>query len=132
MTETSGLTIYHNPACGTSRNTLALLKDKGLDPHVVEYLKVGWTREGLTQLLTQMDAGPRANGDRRPRILACSTRPAPMKPFWPPCLNIRFWLIGRLSASRVRPAFAVQLKRCWISSDIFQSGFLQSSGEVHK
>jgi arsenate reductase len=59
MTETSGLTIYHNPACGTSRNTLALLKDKGLDPHVVEYLKVGWTREGLTQLLTQMDAGPR-------------------------------------------------------------------------
>lgn len=48
------IVIYHNPACGTSRNTLALLRDKGLDPTVVEYLKTGWTREQLERLLARM------------------------------------------------------------------------------
>jgi arsenate reductase len=48
--------IYHNPACGTSRNTLALLQEKGLDPTVVEYLKAGWTRAQLQDLLKRMDA----------------------------------------------------------------------------
>ena len=43
--------IYHNPACGTSRNTLALLREKGVEPRVVEYLKVGWTREQLEELV---------------------------------------------------------------------------------
>jgi len=50
----SDVTIYHNPACGTSRNTLALLRDKGVEPKVVEYLKVGWTRPQLRDLLKQM------------------------------------------------------------------------------
>jgi arsenate reductase (glutaredoxin) len=50
----SDVTIYHNPACGTSRNTLALLRDKGLEPTVVEYLKVGWTRDQLQDLLKRM------------------------------------------------------------------------------
>jgi arsenate reductase len=45
------IVIYHNPACGTSRNTLALLREKGVEPKVVEYLKAGWTREGLQDLL---------------------------------------------------------------------------------
>lgn len=48
--------IYHNPACGTSRNTLALLREKGVEPTVVEYLKTGWTREQLQDLLKRMDA----------------------------------------------------------------------------
>jgi len=48
----SDVVIYHNPACGTSRNTLALLREKGIEPQVVEYLKDGWTREQL-QALTQ-------------------------------------------------------------------------------
>lgn len=48
--------IYHNPACGTSRNALALLKEKGLDPTVVEYLKAGWSRQQLKDLLKRMDA----------------------------------------------------------------------------
>jgi arsenate reductase len=48
----SDVVIYHNPACGTSRNTLALLREKGIEPLVVEYLKDGWTREQL-QALTQ-------------------------------------------------------------------------------
>jgi arsenate reductase (glutaredoxin) len=46
--------IYHNPACGTSRNTLALLREKGVEPKVVEYLKEGWTREQLQDLLARM------------------------------------------------------------------------------
>jgi arsenate reductase len=47
----SDVTIYHNPACGTSRNTLALLRDKGVEPRVVEYLKTGWTKAQLQDLL---------------------------------------------------------------------------------
>lgn len=51
MTE---VTIYHNPACGTSRNTLALLREKGIEPTVVEYLKAGWTRPQLEELLGKL------------------------------------------------------------------------------
>lgn len=50
------VTIYHNPNCGTSRNTLALLREKGVEPKVVEYLKEGWTKDQLQALLKQMDA----------------------------------------------------------------------------
>jgi len=50
----SDVTIYHNPACGTSRNTLALLRERGVDPKVVEYLKVGWTKPLLQDLLKRM------------------------------------------------------------------------------
>jgi arsenate reductase len=50
----SDVTIYHNPACGTSRNTLALLREKGVEPRVVEYLKVGWTKPVLQDLLKRM------------------------------------------------------------------------------
>ncbi|HEY8616987.1 arsenate reductase (glutaredoxin) [Phenylobacterium sp.] len=52
----SDVVIYHNPACGTSRNTLALLREKGIEPTVVEYLKAGWTRDQLQALLQKMDA----------------------------------------------------------------------------
>jgi len=51
----SDVTIFHNPACGTSRNTLALLREKGVEPRVVEYLKGGWTREQLQELLRRME-----------------------------------------------------------------------------
>jgi arsenate reductase len=50
----SDVTIYHNPACGTSRNTLALLREKGIEPKVVEYLKVGWSKPLLGDLLKQL------------------------------------------------------------------------------
>lgn len=55
----SDVLIYHNPACGTSRNTLALLRDKGVEPKVVEYLKTGWTKAQLEDLLKTMDAPAR-------------------------------------------------------------------------
>jgi arsenate reductase (glutaredoxin) len=50
----SEVTIYHNPNCGTSRNTLALLREKGIEPTVVEYLREGWTKAQLEQLLKRM------------------------------------------------------------------------------
>jgi arsenate reductase len=53
----SDVIIYHNPNCGTSRNTLALLREKGIEPTVVEYVKAGWTREQLTDLLQRMAVG---------------------------------------------------------------------------
>jgi arsenate reductase len=53
----SGVTIYHNPNCGTSRSTLALLREKGVEPTVVEYVKAGWTRAQLEDLLQRMDCG---------------------------------------------------------------------------
>jgi len=43
--------IYHNPACGTSRNTLGLIRNAGVEPHVIEYLKTPPTRVLLKQLL---------------------------------------------------------------------------------
>lgn len=52
-------TIYHNPNCGTSRNTLAALREAGLDVEVVEYLKAGWTRPLLERLFKAMGAAPR-------------------------------------------------------------------------
>ena len=45
--------IYHNPACGTSRNTLALIRNAGVEPHVIEYLKTPPTRALLVQLLAR-------------------------------------------------------------------------------
>jgi arsenate reductase len=53
-------TIYHNPACGTSRNVLALLRHAGLEPTVVEYLKTPPSKEQLRALLAAMGLGVRA------------------------------------------------------------------------
>jgi arsenate reductase (glutaredoxin) len=46
--------IYHNPACGTSRNTLALIRNTGVEPHIIEYLKVPPSRELLCRLVRRM------------------------------------------------------------------------------
>jgi arsenate reductase (glutaredoxin) len=51
--------IYHNPACGTSRNTLALVRNAGIEPHVVEYLKTPPSRAMLESLIGRMGIGPR-------------------------------------------------------------------------
>jgi len=48
------VTIYHNPACGTSRNTLALIRNSGEEPEVIEYLKTPPTREVLADLIQRM------------------------------------------------------------------------------
>jgi len=51
--------IYHNPACGTSRNALAMIRNAGLEPHVIEYLKTPPTREMLLQLIARAGISPR-------------------------------------------------------------------------
>lgn len=50
----SGITIYHNPKCGTSRNVLALIRNTGVEPEIIEYLKTPPTRETLKALAAQM------------------------------------------------------------------------------
>ncbi len=64
----SNVTVYHNPNCGTSRNTLALLREKGIEPTVVEYLKTGWTKPQLEDILKRMGVGAheilRTNGTK--------------------------------------------------------------------
>ena len=49
-----GITIYHNPSCGTSRNTLAMIRQSGEEPEIIEYLKVPPTRERLVELIGAM------------------------------------------------------------------------------
>lgn len=51
--------IYHNPDCGTSRNTLALIRNSGIEPHVVEYLKTPPSRAMLEQLIDRAGITPR-------------------------------------------------------------------------
>lgn len=51
--------IYHNPECGTSRNALAVIRNVGIEPHVVEYLKTPPSRTMLADLIGRMGGGPR-------------------------------------------------------------------------
>jgi arsenate reductase (glutaredoxin) len=53
------ITIYHNPDCGTSRNALAMIEAAGYRPHVVEYLRTGWTSPQLDRLLAATGLRPR-------------------------------------------------------------------------
>ncbi|MCG6114138.1 MAG: arsenate reductase (glutaredoxin) [Mesorhizobium sp.] len=53
------ITIYHNPACGTSRNTLAMIRQSGEEPEVIEYLKQPPSRARLVELIAAMDMSPR-------------------------------------------------------------------------
>ncbi len=60
MTTSSDVTIYHNPACGTSRNTLALIRNAGIEPNVIEYLITPPTRSELIQLIQDANLMVRA------------------------------------------------------------------------
>jgi len=53
------ITIYHNPDCGTSRNVLAMIRNSGQEPRIVEYLKTPPSRDELVDLLRRMDMRPR-------------------------------------------------------------------------
>jgi len=55
----AAITIFHNPSCGTSRNALAAIREAGHQPEVVEYLKAGWRRDQLIDLLARMGVRPR-------------------------------------------------------------------------
>lgn len=51
--------IYHNPDCGTSRNTLAMIRNAGIEPHLIEYLKTPLTRAMLVDLIARAGVTPR-------------------------------------------------------------------------
>lgn len=53
------IVVFHNPACGTSRNAVAMIRAAGYEPEVVEYLQAGWTVDQLKHLLGAMGARPR-------------------------------------------------------------------------
>lgn len=57
MTE---IVIYHNPACGTSRNVLELIRNSGVEPHVIEYLKTPPPRALLVEMIERAEMTPRA------------------------------------------------------------------------
>jgi arsenate reductase (glutaredoxin) len=54
------IVIYHNPKCGTSRNALAMIRNAGIEPHVVEYLKTPPSRAMLESLIARAGISPRA------------------------------------------------------------------------
>ena len=54
----SAITIYHNPRCGKSRSALALLEEKGLQPHIIEYLKTPPAKEELRAILRKLGMKP--------------------------------------------------------------------------
>jgi len=53
------IVIYHNPGCGTSRNTLAMIRNAGIEPHVIEYLKTPPTRTMLVSMIERAGITPR-------------------------------------------------------------------------
>ncbi len=53
------ITIWHNPACGTSRNVVAMVRAAGYDPEIVDYLQTGWDPAELRRLLTDAGLTPR-------------------------------------------------------------------------
>jgi arsenate reductase len=55
----NNVTIYHNPACGTSRNALAMIRASGVEPEVIKYLKTPPSREKLVELISKMGISPR-------------------------------------------------------------------------
>lgn len=59
QSKTPKITIFHNPACGTSRNTLALIRNSGAEPEVIEYLKTPPSRETLKSLIQAMGIATR-------------------------------------------------------------------------
>jgi len=59
MTDPVQVTIYHNPQCGTSRNVLALIRNAGVEPHIIEYLKTPPDRSTLIDLMQRAGLRPR-------------------------------------------------------------------------
>lgn len=59
MSDAFPVTVFHNPACGTSRNVLAMVEASGYQPEVVEYLQTGWTAGQLGDLFAEAGLTPR-------------------------------------------------------------------------
>lgn len=53
------VTVFHNPMCSTSRRVVEMIRERGVEPRIVEYLEAGWTVADLEALLAEMGARPR-------------------------------------------------------------------------
>lgn len=62
------VTIYHNPECGTSRNTLAMIRATGTEPVIIEYLKTPPSRAKLIDLIAAMGIGRVEQDPSKPRM----------------------------------------------------------------
>jgi len=85
--------IYHNPECGTSRNTLGLIRHAGLEPHVIEYLKTPPSRAMLKSLIARMGVpSATSSGSRARRIMSLVSiiSPSPTTSCSMPCWHIHF------------------------------------------
>ena len=71
------VTIYHNPACGTSRNTLAMIRQSGEEPEVIEYLKTPPSRARLVELIKAMGSSSARCCARKARLTRYSAFPIP-------------------------------------------------------
>jgi arsenate reductase (glutaredoxin) len=86
------VTIFHNPACGTSRNTLALMRHAGIEPVVIEYLKAPPSKEKLRELVAAMGISVRELLLKRRRLTRSSgstIRSSPRISCSTPCSRIR-------------------------------------------
>ena len=88
------VTVFHNPACGTSRNVLAMIEAAGYRSEVVDYLKRGWTADQLRGLFAE--AGITAREALREKVRrrpnwAFWHRTLPTPCWWPPWSSTRCW-----------------------------------------
>ena len=98
------VTIYHNPRCSKSRQTLALLQDKGIEPEIVEYLKTPPSAAELKKILGQLGMAPRElmrKGEAAYKERGLKDASKSGRSCWP----------------AARPASAARPSRCWRSSD---------------
>jgi arsenate reductase (glutaredoxin) len=107
------VTIYHNPRCNTSRKTLALLRDKGVEPDIVEYLKTPYTAAQLKTLLAQLKLPAKAI-IRKKEAAAAGIDPAKLSEDqlvarWP---RIRSSSNGRSSSRAAKRRSAGRPRRC--------------------
>ena len=95
--------VYHNPKCGTSRNTIQMIRDAGIEPEIVEYLKAGWTEALLKDLFAAAGLTPREalrTRGRPPKSWASRIRRRMTRRSSPPWWNTRSSWSGHLSRRR--------------------------------
>ncbi|MFK0278701.1 arsenate reductase (glutaredoxin) [Ensifer sp. NPDC090286] len=128
------VTIYHNPACGTSRNTLALIRHAGIEPTVVEYLKTPPSRNELAQMIRDAGLSVRqAIREKGTPYLELGLDDAALSDdqlltamLEHPILINRPFVVTPMGARLARPSEAVL---DILPADIFKSAFVKEDGE---
>ena len=130
----SDITIYHNPACGTSRNVLAMIRNSGAEPTIIEYLNTPPDRATLMQLIAAMGVTPRA-------LLRQSGTPYDAlglgSPHWRDAQLIDFMLQAPILINRPIVATPLGVRLCRPSETVLdllpqaqQAAFFKEDGEA--